>query len=112
MKLPYVKKSPQTAFIMLAKHLNRLVDQGMHLSLEEVYEMCKKHTLLSWLERYTDMSLWDNESKIIMVEEFDALASCYVAEDFGVEHNGICFILAMVLSFVINPPTRTIEGCL
>lgn len=112
MKQPYVKKFPQTAFIMMANHLNHLIDMGVQLSVDETYKMCQTHTLIPWLEKNTDMSLWDNDSKIIMSEEFDAMASCYVAEDFGVKHNGICFILAMALSFILNPPSRTVEDCI
>ena len=112
MEKPYVKQFTQTAFIMMANQLNHLIDKGVQLSTDEVYEMCEKHTLIPWLEKNTDMSLWDNDSKIIMAEEFDALASCYVSEDFGVKHNGLCFLLAMALSFVQNPPSRTLDDCI
>lgn len=71
--------------------------------------MCDNHTLISWLEKNTDLSSWDEDSKKIMAFEFEAYAQCYGA--IGFENNGICYIIDMVLTFVKNPPQLTIEDC-
>lgn len=44
-----------------------------------------------------------------MAFEFEAYAQCYGT--IGFENNGICYIIDMVLTFVKNPPQRTIEDC-
>lgn len=95
---------------MLAIGLNRLNDQGLTLSVDEALEMCENRTLISWIEEnMVDVSPWDEESKTIMSVEFRAYASCY--GDCGFKNNGIAYLVEMALSFVNNPPQRTIKDC-
>lgn len=109
MKIPYVKEHPDTAFVMLASNLNRLLDKGESLTINDTFDMCDNHSLIPWLERNADLSFWDDDSKRIMAFEFEAYAQCYGPRGF--ENNGICFIIDMALSFVKNPPKRTIKDC-
>lgn len=63
MKIPYVKRHPDTAFVMLASNLNRSLDRGKSITIDETFDMCDNHTLIPWLEINTDLSSWDDDSK-------------------------------------------------
>lgn len=111
-KLPYIKEHPDTAFTMLTRYLIPLVDKGESIPIKQVYEMCSNNTLIPWLEKNADLSFWDDDSKTIMAVEFDSFANCYTADDFGIENNGILFLVAMCQCFIKTPPSRTIEDCI
>ncbi len=106
----YVQKRPQIAFTMLATGLNRLIDQGTSLSIDDALKMCEECTLIAWIERNNvDISPWDEESKTIMTFAFQAYAACY--GDCGFKNNGISYLIDMALTFVNNPPQYTLEEC-
>ena len=96
-----------SCYTLLGFQLARLADKGLKVSAKEILDLCYNHTLIMWLEsKGVDFSLWSNEDKEIMNEEFDALAS---TEDFGIENDGIILLMAFCYEFIGNPPTRTVE---
>lgn len=97
------------AFTSLALRLNALLDKGETLSIRDVFNMCENGSIVTWLDEHSLIPEWDDDCKAIMNAEFFSLANCVTADEFGIEHNGIGFLLAMSLCFANNLPTRDLE---
>ncbi|MCH5237988.1 MAG: hypothetical protein J1E95_09355 [Muribaculaceae bacterium] len=106
---PIIHKHPKLVFTSLISYLNQLLDKKKWISLQDTYKMCDNHTLVNWIESNTNFSFEDDDSRKIMNVEFDSFANCYIAEDFGIENNGLCYMIAMCVSFIQNPPTRNVQ---
>lgn len=82
MKIPNVQKRPDMAFTLTASNLNRLLDKEKYLIIDGYFEMCDNHTLIPWFERNTVLSFWDDDTKRIMVFEFEAYAHSYSTRSY------------------------------
>ncbi len=97
-------------FCTLGFHINALVDKGESFSVSDILNKAENKTLIPWLEKKIDMSLWDNEDKKIMSVEFESLANVIDPErKMGVSNNGLCLLVAFCFEFIQNPPTRTLK---
>lgn len=101
-------------FTMLGYELNSLIDQGQSLTLDKMLEMCEDYTVIGWLNNNVPnaLSLWDDDTKIIMAEEFASMANAVDCErKMLVTNNGICLLVAYCFAFIDNPPSRNLEDC-
>lgn len=100
-------------FTLLTYDLLPLVDKGQTLPMDQFMKMCEDYTIMKWLkENARHYELWDDELKIILAEEFCALANCVIPENnFGVINNGILALVAFCQEFINEPPSRTRIDC-
>lgn len=98
-------------FCTLGFQINALVDKGESCSVSEILKMAEGGTLIGWLEEKIDMSLWDDEDKIIMSVELASLSNCTATGDFGINNNGLSMLVAFCFEFIQNKPSRNIKNC-
>lgn len=101
-------------FTLLGLEVNSLLDKGEYLSLDEVHKMCDDYSIIEWLSNkgFQTMGFWDDETKIIMAEEFCAISNSVDEErKLYVHNNGIALLAAYCFEFIQNPPSRTRSDC-
>lgn len=99
---------------MLGYELNHLIDQGKSTTLDEMIDMCDNYSIIGWLNNNVPnaMSLWDDETKIILAEEFASIATAVDSErKMLVSNNGICLLIAFCFAFIDCHPTRCLDDC-
>ncbi len=101
-------------FSLLGFEINSLIDNGESLPKDEVHKMCDDYSIIEWLSNkgFASMTSWDDETKIIMAEEFCALSN--VSDDEGkflIQNNGLCLLVAYCFEFIKNPPSRDRKDC-
>ena len=87
-------------FTLLGLEVNSLLDKGEYLSLDEVHKMCDDYSIIEWLSNkgFQTMGFWDDETKIIMAEEFCAISNSVDEErKLYVHNNGIALLIALSL---------------
>lgn len=101
-------------FTLLTYELLSLADKGHSLPVKLVMNMCEDYTIMNWLKENTQAySLWDDDVKVILAEEFFSLANCIIPEDtYNISSNGI-LLLAAFCQELINQhgPSRTRVDC-
>lgn len=100
-------------FNLLTYDLLSLVDKGQNLPMNQFMKMCEDYTIMIWLKENTRYyEIWDDDLKIILAEEFCALANCVIPEDtYGVANNGILALAAFCQEYINEPPTRSRKDC-
>lgn len=101
-------------FSLLGLEVNSLLDKGESLSIDEVHKMCDDYSIIEWLSNkgFQTMGFWDDETKIIMAEEFRAISCCVDEErKLLIHNNGLALIVAYCFEFIQNPPSRDRSGC-
>ncbi len=94
--------------------INSLLDKGESLPISEVHRMCDDYSIIEWLSNkgLQTMGLWDDETKIIMAEEFCAISRCIDEErKLLVHNNGLALLVAYCLEFIQSPPSRERSDC-
>lgn len=106
-------KSQPVIFTLLTYDLLSLVDKGATLPMDQFMKMCEDYTIMKWLKENTRYyEVWDDDLKIILAEEFCALANCVIPEDtYGVANNGILALAAFCQEYINEPPTRSRIDC-
>ena len=106
-------KSQPRILTLLTYDLLSLVDKGQNLPMNQFIKMCEDYTIMKWLKentRYYDV--WDDDLKIILAEEFCALANCVIPEDdYGVANNGILALAAFCQELINEGPSRSRKDC-
>ena len=100
-------------FTLLTYDLISLVDKGQNLPMDQFMKMCEDYTIMKWLKENTRFyEIWDDDLKIILAEEFCALANCVIPEDtYGVENNGILALVAFCQELINEGPSRSRKDC-
>lgn len=100
-------------FTLLTYDLLSIADKGGSIPTREFMKMCDDYTIMNWLRENTSMyKLWDDDTKIILAEEFCALANCVIPEEtFGVASNGVLVLIAFCQELINHKPSRTRIDC-
>lgn len=102
---------PYLRYTLLAFHLNAMLDRGKTLDVDEVHRHVEVGDVLDWVSEqfaddYFDISGYTPADRDVVVELFQGLANAVDSRrSFGVEHNGICLLLAYCIEGIqqLNP---------
>ncbi|MBS0160739.1 MAG: hypothetical protein JSS26_19335 [Nitrospira sp.] len=92
---------------------NMLLDDGLSASFEEVHRAIQAGQIVEWLkEKGADMSILLSESmsdeKALVVEALKLASTSRKGQErrkLGVEHNGLCLVIALALEAkAVSPP--------
>ena len=101
-------------FTQLGLEINSLIDNGGFISKKEVHQMCDDYSIMEWLSKNAarTIGLWDDETKIVMAEEFCSISnSCDDEGELLVHNNGLSLLVAYCFEFIQTPPSRKRSDC-
>jgi hypothetical protein len=89
----------------LAEDLNAALDAGKSIPLDAVSAAMEARTVLDFLKgklgNDLDLSLWDNDDRIEMQNEWHSMDNAIdPARKLGVRRNGLCLLIAFILEGV------------
>jgi hypothetical protein len=86
-----------TDYTILASQLNRLIDRGESVPLEEIDRRVEDGSILDRLRELYDLDTGSHDEEI--VDAFQSMANAYDAEsDFGVTRNGLALLLGYCIT--------------
>lgn len=94
----------------VAFQVNSAIDGQLRVSVKEMEEIVQKRKLFAFFDKHKedfDMSIVRPDVRKYIEKNLSDISGAYQADKFGVENNGFCLLLALLLELIQRNAGKT-----